>query len=474
MHEVEHALESMEGYTILVKGAPGTGKTTYVMTLLERLDQGDVNAKGVYISTRIDPTALYKQFPELEKRVPPKNVIDATQSEFSEARSQVLYEDLQGFLRSIYGAVAEEDVTILIVDSWDAVSFQIGQENVEKLETSMLDIARKTRTHLILISEYTSERRLDYLVDCILRLEKGQIDGRIVRRVFIDKMRGVQVTHSNYPFSLKGGKFTHFVTPSSDLGSGRHKVIMNEGEDLPTRNYSTGIEDLDRVIGGYPPGSFVLLEMAEDSISWAYRPVLFHTIANFLRNDCGVIYIPEDGSYSSSMKKRLLDYVSDDVLDKNLRMPTISEAESGDPCLFHAGRDVESVRARFDKHFEVYTVLKEPVLHVLGLTGLNIYSDDEVRETLSEAVSWVRTTNDILIGVLNPSVKLKDEICEMADVHLRFISINGTLNLYGVKPYTVLYNISPSHSRVDAGKRRGKGKGKEEGEYHQLKFTPFV
>ncbi len=459
MHEVEAVLKSMEGYTILLKGAPGTGKTTFAITLLERMCTGD--NKGAYISTRIDPTALYKQFPGLEERIPVKNIIDATQSEFSEAPAQVLYEDLTGFLRSVYSVVAEEDVTILILDSWDAVSFQIGKGNqdIEKLETSMLDIARKTKTHLVLISEYAEERRLDYLVDAILRLEKEQIDDRVVRRVFIDKMRGFQVPRNNYPFSLEGGKFSHFVTTASELGSGRHRKINKE---LPQGHYSTGIEDMDMIIGGYPRGSFVLLELMDDSISQSYRSVLYHTISNFLLNDHGVMYTPEDGFYSSSVKKFLLDYVSVEVLDKNLRMPTVSDTESEDPCLFHIGADVESVRKCFDMHFEVYKSLKKPVLHVLGLTALNIYDEAEIRKMLLDIVSWVRTTDDVLIGVLKPSAKLKSEIRELADVHLRFIPINGTLNFYGVKPHTVIYNISPSPSPAGGG------------EYHQLRLTPFV
>ena len=458
MHEVESALKLMEGYTLLLKGAPGTGKTTYAITLLQRVCNGD--AKGVYISTRIDPTALYRQFPGLEEQVPRKNVIDATQSEFSEAEAQVLYEDLTSFLRSVYSVVAEENVTILIIDSWDAVSFQIGKETqgVEKLETSMLDIARKTRTHLILISEYTGEKRLDYLVDGILRMEKEQLDNRIVRRVFIDKLRGLQVPRGNYPFTLEEGKFTHFITPATELGSGRHKVIKEK--ELLFGNYSTGIEDLDTIIGGYPKGGFVLLEISDDSISWGYRPILFHTISDFLLNDCGVIYIPEDGSYFSSVKKLLLDYVREDMLDKNLRIPTASGSET------QFGREVPSVKNYLDNYFGIYQGLKKPVLHVLGLTSLNIFSEAEIRETLTEAVSWVRTTNDVLVGVLKPSVKLKNEICEMADVHLRFIPLNGTLNLYGIKPNTVIYNIAPLHG--------GEGEGKEEEGYHQLKFTPFV
>jgi len=462
MDEVENALKIMVGYTVLLKGAPGTGKTTYAMTLLERLCQGE--AKGAYISTRIDPTALYNQFPDLESRVPVKNVIDATQSEFSEAESQVIYEDLTSFLRSVYSVVAEEDVTILIIDSWDAVSFQVGKKNqdLEKLETSMLDISRKTKTHLILISEYTGEERLDYLVDGILRLEKEHIADRVVRKVFIDKMRGFQVPRSNYPYTLEGGKFTHFVTPGSGLGSGRHRVIKKE--ELSPGYYSTGMEDMDRIIGGYPEGSFVLLEIADVSISWSYRPILYHTIADFLLNDHGVMYMPEDGAYSSSVKKLLMDYVSEEVLDKNLRMPTTSERESEDPCLTYVGG--ESLKEYLTAYHKDYKELRKPVLQVLGLTRLNGYPEDDIRGHLSELISGVRTTKDVFVGVLKPSMKLKDEICEMGDVHLRVIPINGTLNIYGIKPHTALYNISPLPSHEGAGEKKE--------EDHQLKFTPFV
>jgi len=466
MYEVENALNSLDSYTVLLKGAPGTGKTTYAITLLEQLCHGD--AKGVYISTRIDPSVLYKQFPGLESRIPRKNIIDATQSEFSESEFQVIYEDDTSFLRSVYGLVAEEDVTILIIDSWDAVSFQIGKENkesIEKLENSMLDIARKTKTRLLLISEYSGEKKMDYLVDSIIRLEKDKVDDRTIRRMYVDKLRGFIVPHTSYPFTLEAGKFTHFDATATKLGMGKYRVIKrNKGnEEKSNSYYSTGIDDLDLIIGGYPKGSFVLLEIADDSISQSYRPVLFHTISNFMLNGGGVIYMPEEGSYSSSVKQLLLEYLDAKVLDKYLRMPTISEAESEDPCLFKIGSEGDdgSLNTYLTKHLEVYKELKKPVLHVIGLSRLDIYPEGDIRGMLSELVSWVRTTNDVFIGVLKPSAKLKSEIREMADVHLRFLPISGTINVYGVKPYTLLYNISPSSPTA-------------KGEQHQLNLTPFL
>jgi len=455
MYEVESALKSLESYILLLKGAPGTGKTSYAITLLEKLCKGE--SKGVYISTRIGPSVLYKEFPWMEENIPKKNIIDATQSEFSEAEFQIMYDDFTSFLRSVYSVVAEEDVTILIIDSWDAVSSQIEKESRDRLETSMLDIARKTKTHLVLLSEDTGERKLDYLVDGILRFEKKWIEDKIVRMVHIDKMKRFQLPHSSYPFTLEGGKFTYFEPTGLGLNGGKHKAVKEEEKKQGL--YSTGIEDLDSVIGGYPGGSFVLLELTDDSISWSYRPFLFHTISDFLLKGRGVIYMPEDGSYSSSVKKLISDYVTEKVIDKNLRMPTVSESESEDPCLFKI-EEREPLKGYFEKHLEVYKELKKPVLHVIGLTRLNIHSEDDIRGMLSEAVSWVRTTNDVLVGVLKPSARLKNEIRELADLHLRFVPLEGTLNFYGVKPYTVLYNVSLLPLA--------------EPEYQQLKLTPIV
>jgi len=464
MYEIENALQSLDSYTVLLKGAPGTGKTTYAITLLEHLCQGD--AKGVYISTRIEPSVLYKQFPGLESRVPPRNIVDATQSEFSESDQQVLYEDDTSFLRSVYGLVVEKDVTILIIDSWDAVSFQISKDNqksIEKLENSMLDIARKTKTRLLLISECSGEKKLDYLVDSIIRLEKDGVDDRTVRKMYVDKLRGFRIQHRSYPFTLETGQFIHFEVSAIGLGNGKHKKLKRDkkNEIGVGPYYSTGITDLDLIIGGYPKGSFVLLELADDSISQSYRPVLFHTISNFMLNDCGVIYMPEEGSYSSSVKRVLSNYLDAKVLDKYLRMPTISETESEDICFFKINSEggAESLKTYLNKHMDVYKGLKRPALHVIGLSRLDIYPEADIRGMLSEVVSWVRTTNDVLIGVLRQSAKLKNEIREMADVHLRFIPLSGTINVYGVKPHTLLYNISPLPIK---------------GGYHELALTPFL
>lgn len=136
--------------------------------------------------------------------------MDATQSEFAKDEHQMRYHDLPSFLRSVYDKVVEEDIKLLIVDSWDAVSSQIGVDKNVKLESSMLDIARKTKTNLIMVEEKSGVKTLDYLVDAIFDLEQVNIDEKYIRRVHIKKLRGIGLKQYVYPFTLDGGTFHNF------------------------------------------------------------------------------------------------------------------------------------------------------------------------------------------------------------------------------------------------------------------------
>ncbi|RLG38087.1 MAG: hypothetical protein DRN91_03680 [Candidatus Alkanophagales archaeon] len=56
--ELVEALSSDRGFSLLIKGAPGTGKTMLALEILKEF--GDSN--GVYLSTRVSPSSLYEQF----------------------------------------------------------------------------------------------------------------------------------------------------------------------------------------------------------------------------------------------------------------------------------------------------------------------------------------------------------------------------------------------------------------------------
>jgi KaiC/GvpD/RAD55 family RecA-like ATPase len=65
--ELVEVLLSRRGYSLLLKGAPGTGKTILALEIIGLLR--DSNA--VYISSRVSPTALYEHFPWLDECLSP-------------------------------------------------------------------------------------------------------------------------------------------------------------------------------------------------------------------------------------------------------------------------------------------------------------------------------------------------------------------------------------------------------------------
>jgi KaiC/GvpD/RAD55 family RecA-like ATPase len=71
--ELVDALSKDKGFSLLIKGAPGTGKTLLALEIVRMF--GSVNA--VYLSTRVPKRTLYEQFPWLDA-LEPLNFIDVT------------------------------------------------------------------------------------------------------------------------------------------------------------------------------------------------------------------------------------------------------------------------------------------------------------------------------------------------------------------------------------------------------------
>src|SRR5512136_1035318 len=80
--EVRDFFQIEDGQTLLIKGLPGTGKTTLSLEIMNRLCD---KKNGMYISTRIDPKRLYATHPWVKEVVPPKNIINATQGKLLES-----------------------------------------------------------------------------------------------------------------------------------------------------------------------------------------------------------------------------------------------------------------------------------------------------------------------------------------------------------------------------------------------------
>ncbi|MCK5547916.1 MAG: hypothetical protein KAI64_02810, partial [Thermoplasmata archaeon] len=62
------------GRSMVVRGGTGTGKTTFVLQVLEEIAHPE---KSFYLSTRVSDEALFKQFTWLRKEEMSKRIIDS-------------------------------------------------------------------------------------------------------------------------------------------------------------------------------------------------------------------------------------------------------------------------------------------------------------------------------------------------------------------------------------------------------------
>ena len=226
--------------TLLLRGIPGTGKTTLALALLDAF-----RGRRVYVSGRVRRGDLERDFSELADSVRTKNIsIVDVASDSSGLRSTLRAlqhadqlvtgldpsTDLRGLLLppevlEAWSQASPSAPTLLVLDSWDAIVERYldgarGPEGPslsrEEIERGALAQMAQSPVFLVLVSERRDAGQLDYLVNGVVSLEREVREDRLERWLHIDKLRGTRVAHPRYPFSLEGGKFQCIAPVSTD------------------------------------------------------------------------------------------------------------------------------------------------------------------------------------------------------------------------------------------------------------------
>ena len=170
--EIIEAFKQKQGFSLLVKGDAGTGKSTIGLEILTR------GENPLYISTRVSHQSLYSQFPWVETRIQEVSILDATNVLFPPSKNLVMemkrmisFHGLPKFIEAIYDRVQDKENVDVVIDSWDAVVKNDEQGESDKIITSLTELIRRINVNLILITETSDLTFLDYLVDGTLLLE---------------------------------------------------------------------------------------------------------------------------------------------------------------------------------------------------------------------------------------------------------------------------------------------------------------
>src|SRR5512137_565991 len=431
--EIKDFFTVESGQTLLIKGLPGTGKTTLALEIMNSLCE---DRNGMYISTRIDPRRLYATNPWVKEIIPPKNVVNATQTKLLESLAGVgkdlsNYYAVLDFFKVFFDETEEVDNPMIIIDSWDAVlnytAHLIG-DSQHSFEQNICEFARDLDTHLIFVSEFANVTPLDYIVDGVVTMEQFRLPGyaegsmrsRYVRQIKLDKLRGVEIGQKTYTVTLHNGRF-RFFEPYREHKDAR---IASDGVRVPDPKddrISTGIPDLDIVTGGLKYGSCNVLEI-DHGVGKRYYQILTALASNAIKNGRGVFILPSIGYQLSS---------------RDIFVPTnviVSQPEGDDPAAW--GKELQ----------EKWDALRErtgrPILNIIGLDSIEFaFGYKAVLNLVNLMIRNWKETNDINMLVVKSGQESMNMAVHTADTYLLVSELNGGLCIYGIIPRTEPYNM---------------------------------
>ncbi|MFQ6050158.1 MAG: ATPase domain-containing protein [Candidatus Hydrothermarchaeota archaeon] len=525
--EILDAFNRYRGYVLLIKGDPGTGKTIFSLELLNELSK---NGNGIYLSTRVSGKYLYDHFPWLKGVLFEENILDTTKGYLIEAKDPkkaVFYSSKPDFIKTIYERIhhLEKPVT-LVIDSWDVIFNDIKE--AKDLEDNFIEISRDTETNVVMITEKQG-KSLDYLVDGILRFEKKNIEGRRIRLLHIDKMRGIKIRKPSYVFTLESGRIKCFkpfkplvyslcgkLCSVCDLfidkkckgcvlenesreekcpiykclvvkkakscdrcaelnscsiyeksvekciisGYSPKKLIIKEWVSTKDgmTHFSSGSEELDAILGGgYRRGSLVLIDVGEGVQDPAYRLFNYLPVMNFIQQGRGAIISTVGGADSQEVRNRMCRFVSEKTFDEYVRVLEINNPEKDQEKPYIVILEDDTIEAFNDAWVKTQKELRKktgkPIYHHFGFDILEYrYGEQSLIEETSKITTMIKSNGDLGIAVTKPGLKSKQELANIASVHLKIMNIHGFTVFYGIQPITELYltnvDISKGYPKI--------------------------
>lgn len=233
--ELQTFLATPGSGTLLVRGGPGTGKTTLALSTLSEFEGG-----RILVTTRVPQEELLRQFPwllaesegraKLIEMVRLRGASEAIPKRIEEMRRvlQTRGSDLVD-LASVLSLPASVDEVLravdsgprmIVIDSWEAwVENVLGTSSFDadapvsrwELERSLLDALLRTGAKVLLVVERSEPTRFDYISDGTVVLSQEERDERTERWLTLVKLRGVRLTNTVYPFSLQDGRLVCLV-----------------------------------------------------------------------------------------------------------------------------------------------------------------------------------------------------------------------------------------------------------------------
>jgi|GEM_PF-179284 len=466
------------GHSLIVKGPAGTGKTTFALQLTEEL--GEIGASH-YLSSRVSDESLFNQFSWLRGRLQPAGLetgvrpVGGAHRVERKALDQLLGKveageeggeeegerpiggaDVKhGFLEVPIGFDLPEvekaydfveahlpERSVILIDSIDALSEHYGIAAGKLINVFQRDLVEGSRQNVLYVLEAGGETRLDYLGDGVVSLLSAQHEGRRVRLLSIEKLRGQQVRQHQYVYTLDGGRLTAFGVYERPK-PGKPKPWTSRPD--PSREaVSTGIPSLDALVGGMARARVMAFRISNsvpaEYVDWLRAAM----ICNFVAQGRGVAHVPPRKGTADFLRELLAPHLSAEAIETHVRVfetASLGGVEESRNVLPLEGTNVEADLKWSNVEYRL-PHSDRPFLALMAFDTLESVYGEKVLEEMSGVLASVRRARDVFVGFATPQNASTVKLANLASVMLHVECIQGSVVLYGEKPYTGLMNLT--------------------------------
>lgn len=467
---------------MLVRGPPGSGKTTLSLALLEAFP-----GRRIMVTSRVGNEELHREFPWLGTNGGRDiHIIDTTGSAGEVARARKAQgevgklvrgaseepSELASFLwlppavQQAWSELDDTEPSMVVVDSWDAlIEAFLGRAggatsetpNRAEVERVLLRQMAQAPVHLVLILEREEQTQLDYLVHGVLQTSIDFHEDRMERWLRLRKLRGVRIENALYPYTLEGAKF-ECIDPLRGRFSTR--IGRAESEPDPSQGFIwPGCRSFAESFGRLPLGHWTLIEMDAAVPGYVAEMLSTPMIAGVLEKGGPVLILPEGRPAPASLWEALRASVPKQKFLNYLRIVSLADAPRSESALG---------RSEFARNILAFSVPKEgetpptpeespalkflhsggtpgaPGLVLVNVAGLHSMAAQVRRPITAEAVgSMPAAMREMVLGQALHGVvvgRTGDVVFEAlrpaASLHLAVRTRQGRVLIHGVVPWT--------------------------------------
>ncbi|MEZ3164919.1 gas vesicle protein GvpD basic region 2 domain-containing protein [Halorubrum sp. RMP-47] len=504
--EISRFFAEDAGHTLLVQGAPGTGKTLFTLRVLDVVrPQSEV----LYVSSRIDQSTVCGMYLDDASSLDETNIVDLSQGPYElPVTIDIPFPklNLDSLLEWIQSINRVTDNLTIAFDSWDLVHRYLAAQHenpqsITAMTTQLAALAREDQIEVLLVSEKRDPSALKYTVDGVVSPQVSTDQrGRTRRNLKLEKLRGVRIENRLQPFTLTDGTFQ--AIPSIELTSAQTTETKAAWDPLPNSKttFSTGIGDFDPILdGGYDRGSVVHLDLGSDLSRDVWSVLTLPTIRNFVANEMCATVIPPKGGSPGLIQSDLTSVVDTDnveeyshVLGAKEQVRTrqddrtefegdgdAGDGDAGDgdawqPLSTRTDRlppgqrsnprvgtrserggedDARTLRPpvpirdlEYDQYIAHCDSIRAqsdgPLLHVINMDSIR----STFKKRLGAFANYIALYNDLAVLLTNPGAEFRKRTDRVADMHMKLERLGKAVVLYGENPLTPLLGIGIDRS----------------------------